>query len=212
MLQKERNWFIEELQKLAKARRIRVSFVSGDVHVAAVGVFSTLQSRNTPAVKPAQDYRYMLNVTTSQSLSLTLPWHLLIRLTQARQYLYVFCLVAKGKTNVETDYSIVNTPPPNPVITLVSSLASKTHKTLHHIDTDETMVLLSNGYTWHECNIELSSFQVPIFGKDTDGSSRKQKYIMGRRNWCIVERDEMTGEMIFDVRVERAKGEGNSVG
>ena len=150
---KERNWFIEELQKLAKARKIRVSFVSGDVHVAAVGVFSTLQSRGTPAVKPAQDYRYMLNVTTS---------------------------------------AIVNTPPPNPVITLVSSLASKTHKTLHHIDTDETMV--------------------PLFGKDTDGSSRKQKYIMGRRNWCIMERDEMTGEMIFDVRVERAKGEGNSVG
>jgi hypothetical protein len=150
---RERNWFIEELQKFALARKIRVSFISGDVHCAAVGVFKTLRHKGSPELKPAHDYRYMLNVTSS---------------------------------------AIVNTPPPNPVITLVSSLAGKTHKTMHHVDTDEVMV--------------------PLFATDTDGSSRKQKYIMGRRNWCIIETDPNTGELLFDVRVEKAKGEGNSVG
>lgn len=32
---------------------------------------------------------------------------------------------------------------PNGVITLVSSLATKVHKTLHSIDTDETMVRIA---------------------------------------------------------------------
>ena len=30
--------------------------------------------------------------------------------------------------------------PPNGVITMVSTLATKTHRTLHHEETDETMV------------------------------------------------------------------------
>lgn len=30
--------------------------------------------------------------------------------------------------------------PPNGVLTMVGTLATKTHRTLHHLDTDETMV------------------------------------------------------------------------
>jgi hypothetical protein len=33
----ERRAFIERLQGLAKGRQLRVSFISGDVHLAAVG-------------------------------------------------------------------------------------------------------------------------------------------------------------------------------
>ncbi|CAL1703673.1 unnamed protein product [Somion occarium] len=35
--------------------------------------------------------------------------------------------------------AIVNTPPPNGVLTMVGTLATKTHRTLHHMDTDESM-------------------------------------------------------------------------
>jgi len=86
----------------------------------------------------------------------------------------------------------VNTPPPKGVITLVSSLATKVHKTLHGIETDETMV--------------------PLFSTETDGQSRKQKFIMGKRNWCMVDWEEQTGELVFDIRVEKEKGRGKTVG
>lgn len=52
-------------------KRVRITFLSGDVHCAAVGVLKTLSRRNggknskvldTPA---ATDYRYMINVVTS---------------------------------------------------------------------------------------------------------------------------------------------------
>ncbi|OBZ75883.1 hypothetical protein A0H81_04778 [Grifola frondosa] len=122
---RERNWFIERLQQLAKAKHARISLISGDVHCAAVGVLKTLQKgKNRPDISPAMDYRYMLNIVSS---------------------------------------AIVNTPPPNGVITMVSTLATKTHRTLHHLDTDESMI--------------------PIFETDTNGTAPKSKYIMGRRNW-----------------------------
>jgi hypothetical protein len=130
-----------------------VSFISGDVHCAAVGVLKTLKSKQNPEVPPIQDWRYMVNVVTS---------------------------------------AIVNTPPPNGVLTMVSSLATKVHKTLHSIDTDETMQ--------------------PIFVREPTGQPRKQKYIMGKRNWCRVEWDKQNGEMEFDIRVEREKGCGVTTG
>ncbi|KAJ6630651.1 hypothetical protein B0H10DRAFT_1982192 [Mycena sp. CBHHK59/15] len=148
---KERNWFVEQLQKFAKARRIRISFLSGDVHCAAVGVFKTLKSTKKAEIPPPEDFRYMINVVTS---------------------------------------AIVNTPPPNGVITMVSSLASKNHKTIHHIDTDETMI--------------------PVFAKETNGKPRKQKFVMGRRNWCQVNWDN--GDWVFEIRVEKEKGMGQTVG
>jgi len=88
--------------------------------------------------------------------------------------------------------AIVNTPPPNGVITMVSSLATKVHKTLHGIETDETML--------------------PLFERETNGKPRKQKFVMGKRNWCAVDRDERTGDLVFDIRVETEKGCGVTVG
>ncbi|KAI0350240.1 hypothetical protein OH77DRAFT_1431241 [Trametes cingulata] len=148
--QRERNWFILELQKYALATHTRVSFVSGDVHCAAVGLFKTLvkDKKKNPAIPPPVDHRYMVNVVTST--------------------------------------------PPNGVITMVSTLSSKTHRTLHHAETDETMV--------------------PIFEKDADGTQPKSKYIMGRRNWCSVRWEPGSGDLVYDIRVEMRKGYGQTAG
>ncbi|KAJ7470605.1 hypothetical protein FB451DRAFT_1340055 [Mycena latifolia] len=148
---KERNWFIEQLQKFAKIHRIRITFLSGDVHCAAVGVLKTLKAGKKADIPPPDDHRYMINVVTS---------------------------------------AIVNTPPPNAVITMVSSLAGKKHKTIHHIETDESMI--------------------PVFTTETNGKPRKQKFIMGRRNWCQVGWED--GEWVFEIRVEKEKGMGQTVG
>ncbi|KAI6036071.1 hypothetical protein BKA83DRAFT_104189 [Pisolithus microcarpus] len=115
---KERNFFIQELQGIAKMKRLRITFLSGDVHCAAVGVFKTYTGgRGSVEVSPSGDFRYMINIVTS---------------------------------------AIVNTPPPAAVIAMVSTLATK-------------------------CAL-------------------KNKYIMGRRNWCAVQWDSRTGEVIFDLR------------
>jgi len=93
--------------------------------------------------------------------------------------------------NVVTS-AIVNTPPPSTVISMVSSLATKNHKTMHYADTDESMV--------------------PIFTTETNGSARKHKFVMGQRNWCSVNWDQATGDLVFDIRVEKEKGIGTTVG
>ncbi|KAF9246124.1 hypothetical protein BU15DRAFT_84931 [Melanogaster broomeanus] len=149
---KERNLFIQQLQGISRMKRLRISFLSGDVHCAAVGVLKTL-SRSSGG---------------KHAKSTEIP--------------------------AATDYSaIVNTPPPNGVLMMVSALATKTHKTLHHTETDETMM--------------------PIFTHEPDGTPRaKNKYIMGRRNWCAIWWDSYTGDLVFDIRVEKEKGLGDSVG
>ncbi|KAI0290515.1 hypothetical protein BC826DRAFT_1092547 [Russula brevipes] len=145
----ERNWFILRLQQYAQSRRIRISFLSGDVHCAAVGVLKTLnKGKRSSAVIPTADHRYMLNVVTSM--------------------------------------------PPNGVLTLVNSLSTKKHRTMHDVDTDEEMI--------------------PIFDKDTDGSKPKSQYIMGRRNWCSITLKLPSRDLLFDIRVEKEKGRGETVG
>jgi hypothetical protein len=47
---------------------------------------------------------------------------------------------------------------------------------------------------------------------DTTGGSPKSKYIMGRRNWCAVDWDPASGDLVFDIRVEKEKGYGHTVG
>ena len=54
--------------------------------------------------------------------------------------------------------------------------------------------------------------QIPIFETDTDGSAPKNKYIMGRRNWCSVKLDSGSGDLIFELRIEKQKGYGETVG
>jgi len=150
----ERNWFIEQLQRFAQHRRIRISFLSGDVHCAAVGVLKTLQkAKGRPGLAPAADHRYMLNIVTS---------------------------------------AIVNTPPPAGALALVSSRATKRHPTMHYADTDEEMF--------------------PLFAKDTDGSKPRSQYIMAKRNWCSITLEQPSGELLFDIRVEKARGHGETIG
>ncbi|KAG6841683.1 hypothetical protein C0991_008321 [Blastosporella zonata] len=64
---KERNWLIEQLQLFALRKRIRVTFLSGDVHCAAVGLLKTLKPKGSrqPEIAPTVDHRYMLNIVTS---------------------------------------------------------------------------------------------------------------------------------------------------
>lgn len=54
---------------------------------------------------------------------------------------------------------------------------------------------------------------MPIFTHEPNGAPRaKNKYIMGRRNWCAMHWDNTTGDLVFDLRVEKEKGVGTSVG
>ena len=141
---KERNQLIERVQELSKSRKLRVSFVSGDVHAAGCGVFQSYDGMD-----PSRDYRYSLAVITS---------------------------------------AIVNAPPPPAVISIVNRLASKHHKSMNYAHTRETML--------------------PLFEVDLDEKASKNKYIMGARNWCAVDYDESTNEVVFSLHVEKKPGTG----
>ena len=93
---------------------------------------------------------------------------------------------------------------------MVSTLATKKHKTLHHGETDESMV--RHSLAPFQLAMIAWRFQIPVFDKETNGSNRKQKYIMGARNWTSVDFDHTTGDLIFDIRVEKERGCGETVG
>ncbi|EPQ28075.1 uncharacterized protein PFL1_04402 [Pseudozyma flocculosa PF-1] len=144
---RERNALISAVQDIALSQRLRISFMSGDVHAGGVGLFYHRSS-----IAPSADSRYMLAVITS---------------------------------------AIVNTPPPPQVISLLNRLAKKKHKSLFYIHTKETMV--------------------PLFEEDLEGKKLKtDKYIIGARNWCAVTLQEQTGELEFDLRVEKVRGGGET--
>lgn len=58
----ERTFVIEDLQDLAVDKSIRVTILSGDVHLAAVGQFYSNPKLHIPKHK---DFRYMLNIVSS---------------------------------------------------------------------------------------------------------------------------------------------------
>jgi len=149
---KERNWLVLEVQKLALDMNARITFLSGDVHLAAVGCLFTKARKGGNPPQPEKDYRYMLNVVTS---------------------------------------AIVNTPPPTAAAKMVAQLGSHKHRTLHHQQTNEKLI--------------------PLFTKDTDGKPMSRKLVQARRNYAIVEYKQ-TGELVFDIRVERSPGSGDTVG
>nr|ODN95442.1 plasma membrane protein [Cryptococcus depauperatus CBS 7855] len=62
---KERNKLVLDCQELAKEMHIRVTFLSGDVHLAAIGCLFTKKHKDGKGLVPEQDHRYMLNVITS---------------------------------------------------------------------------------------------------------------------------------------------------
>ena len=63
-----------------------------------------------------------------------------------------------------------------------------------------------------ETPTQHSSWKIPIFDKDTTGGSPKSKYVMGARNWCSVKWSSSTGDLVFDIRVEKKRGWGETVG
>ncbi|KAJ3064708.1 hypothetical protein HK102_008123 [Quaeritorhiza haematococci] len=58
----ERKVFITRLQNLAQSRSIRISFISGDVHLCAAG---RLFSNARDSKDPAKDHRYMVQIVSS---------------------------------------------------------------------------------------------------------------------------------------------------
>lgn len=58
----ERNWFIHELQHIARTKSVRVTILGGDVHLAAVGQFYSNKKLN---IAKDKDHRYMPNVISS---------------------------------------------------------------------------------------------------------------------------------------------------
>ncbi|KDQ59418.1 hypothetical protein JAAARDRAFT_77553 [Jaapia argillacea MUCL 33604] len=195
---KERNWLIEQLQRFAKHQQIRVSFLSGDVHCCAVGLLKTLTPKSGGSKISNGSSSKIGRVGSSSSEGGSGFSAVEVNggsrfgngatgaigeVPPAEDWRYMLNVVSSA---------IVNTPPPGGVLTMVNTLASRTHKTMHYCDTDETMI--------------------PLFSKDTNGATLKNKYIMGRRNWCSVWWEDTTGELVFDIRVEKEKGCGESVG
>ena len=58
----ERNWLIQELQEFAADNSVRVTILSGDVHLGAVGQFFSNKALGLPK---DMDHRYMPNVISS---------------------------------------------------------------------------------------------------------------------------------------------------
>ncbi|KAJ5138434.1 uncharacterized protein N7515_003282 [Penicillium bovifimosum] len=61
-LKSERTWLVEDLQDLAAEKSVRVTILSGDVHMAAIGQF---YSNPKLDIAKDHDYRYMPNVISS---------------------------------------------------------------------------------------------------------------------------------------------------
>ena len=59
---RERNWFIQELQELAREKSVRITMLSGDVHLAAAAQFYSNPKLGLPKDR---DHRYMPNVISS---------------------------------------------------------------------------------------------------------------------------------------------------
>ena len=55
------------------------------------------------------------------------------------------------------------------------------------------------------------SLRVEPYETSTTGKP-DQMFIMGKRNWCMVNWEEQTRELVFDIRVEKVKGHGETVG
>ncbi|KAF2750814.1 hypothetical protein M011DRAFT_474311 [Sporormia fimetaria CBS 119925] len=61
----ERNWLIQELQHVAATKSVRITILSGDVHLGAVGQFYSAKQQNALKVPRDKDHRYMPNIISS---------------------------------------------------------------------------------------------------------------------------------------------------
>jgi len=58
----ERNHFVQRLQTLSYSKQVRITILSGDVHLAAVGRFFSKAKLNVPQER---DHRYIVNIISS---------------------------------------------------------------------------------------------------------------------------------------------------
>ncbi|KAG8792459.1 hypothetical protein FRC12_006032 [Ceratobasidium sp. 428] len=58
----ERNHFVQRLQSLSYSKQVRITILSGDVHLAAIGRFFSKAKLNVPQEK---DHRYIVNIISS---------------------------------------------------------------------------------------------------------------------------------------------------
>lgn len=49
---------------------------------------------------------------------------------------------------------------------------------------------------------------MPVFEYDLNDQKQNDRFIMGARNWCAVKRDATTGDLEFELRIEKEKGSG----
>jgi hypothetical protein len=61
----ERNHLVQRLQSLGYDKQVRITILSGDVHLAAIGRFFTKAKLN---VAQEKDHRYMVNVVSVASI------------------------------------------------------------------------------------------------------------------------------------------------
>jgi hypothetical protein len=71
---RERNALVLRLQELALDKKLRVIFLSGDVHCAAVGELHTLYHKEKNKVEPTLDHRLMFNVVSSAIVNTPPPF------------------------------------------------------------------------------------------------------------------------------------------
>ncbi|KAG8710246.1 hypothetical protein FRC08_017423 [Ceratobasidium sp. 394] len=58
----ERNHFVQRLQSLSYSKQVRITILSGDVHLAAIGRFFSKAKMNVPQER---DHRYIVNIISS---------------------------------------------------------------------------------------------------------------------------------------------------
>jgi len=107
---------------------------------------------------------------------------------------------------------VLDSRPPSYVLTMMHTLSKWRHRTMHYADTDEEMVSRVRKSYCGTGSVYKGGDQIPLFGRDTDGSKPKSHYIMGRRNWCCITLQQPSGDLLFDIRVEKEKGHGETVG
>jgi hypothetical protein len=106
--------------------------------------------------------------------------------------------------------NVCDSRPPTAMLTVINARSTKPFRELQYADTGEEMVSRNRQSTiGHD---HKAGGQTSMFETDTDGSKPKSFYIMGRRNWCCITLEQPSGDLLFDIRVEKEKGLGETVG
>lgn len=135
---KERNMLMARLQDFGAKYGVRVTILSGDVHLASVGRFKTKRHRHH-LYKTTSDKEHNAKVDNEPEKDLRLMFNVI-------------------------SSAVVNTPPPNPMVSLLQSKAN-----VHHFD--------------HETDEDA----VPLFNVEVSGTgNRKDKCFLNRRNWSDI--------------------------